>query len=176
MKHLTILLLTLLVSGGLWADDEVALNCSWEKEERLQSDKWVEESFAGNDFVLLINKNSLKVSGDDTYMEWRDLQAIYKTRIVPDDLYFWGFCTNAYIDYSLIDCSLINSVSEGNAYQWTLDRKSLHIKRKQWNKSPFINQAKMSSQNYGQCSLGDMEKIKDMQKEFLDKNKDWIKI
>ena len=34
MKHLTTLLLTLLVSGGLWAEDEVALNCSWENCER----------------------------------------------------------------------------------------------------------------------------------------------
>ena len=176
MKALTILL-TLLVSGGLWADDEVALNCSWEKEERLKSDKWAEEPFfVGNDFVLLIDKNSLKVSGDDTYMEWRDLQALYKTRLVPDDLYSWGFCTNAYVDYSMIDCSLINSVSEGNAFQWTLDRKSLNIKSIQWLKSPFNNQAKRFIQNYGKCKLGDIEKIKDMQKEFLDKNKDWIKI
>ena len=175
MKKL-ILMSGILLSTSLWADDEVALNCSWEKEERLKSDKWVEESFAGNDFVLLIDKNSLKVSGNDTYMEWRDLQALYKTRLVPDDLYFWGFCTNAYVDYSMIDCSLINSVSEGNAYQWTLDRKSLNIKRIQWHKNPFTNQAKMFSQNYGQCSLGGIEKIKDMQKEFLDKNKDWIKI
>ena len=175
MKNL-LLSLTLLVSGSLWADDEVALDCSWEKEERLKSDKWVEESFAGNDFVLLIDKNSLKVSGDDTYMEWRDLQALYKTRLVPDDLYSWGFCTNAYVDYSMIDCSLINSVSEGNAFQWTLDRKSLNIKSIQWLKSPFNNQAKRFIQNYGKCKLGDIEKIKDMQKEFLDKNKDWIKI
>ena len=142
----------------------------------MEIDKWVEESFAGNDFVLLIDKNSLKVSGDDTYMEWRDLQALYKTRLVPDDLYSWGFCTNAYVDYSMIDCSLINSVSEGNAFQWTLDRKSLNIKSIQWLKSPFNNQAKRFIQNYGKCKLGDIEKIKDMQKEFLDKNKDWIKI